>query len=274
MSIITLITDFGVEDAYVGIMKGVVLSINPAAVFVDITHHINPQDIVQAAYIIKSSYKYFPKGTVHMMVVDPGVGTERAIVALEMMGQFFLTPDNGVLTLLMDEGEIDSIVRVKNKRYFLKPLSQTFHGRDIFAPIGANISKGMAIKKLGPPLDRQELVHLNIQKPYISKQGELVGAVVSVDRFGNFTTNIDERCLKKFYKPNHEKKLEIIIGENRIKGLSNSYSSVKHNHPLAIIGSFGYLEIALNHGNASRHFKTVKGDTILIKYIQEIHCEE
>lgn len=274
MSIITLITDFGIEDAYVGVMKGVALSINSSATFVDITHHINPQDIVQAAYIIKSSYKYFPEGTVHMIVVDPGVGSERAIIALEMKGQFFLAPDNGVLTLLMDEGKIDSLARVENKRFFLKTISQTFHGRDIFAPVSANISQGIKIKELGPPLDRQELVHLTIQKPYTSKQGELVGTIVSIDHFGNITTNIDERCLKKFYITNQVKKLEILIGKHRIKGLSNSYSSVKRHHPLAIIGSFGYLEIALNQGNAGRYFEAEKGDTIFIKDLQEIHREE
>jgi S-adenosylmethionine hydrolase len=274
MSIITLITDFGIEDAYVGVMKGVALSINSSATFVDITHHVNPQDIVQAAYLIKSSYKYFPEGTVHMIVVDPGVGSERPIIALEMKGQFFLAPDNGVLTLLMDEGKIDSLARVENKRFFLKTISQTFHGRDIFAPVSANISKGIKIKELGPPLDRQELVHLTIQKPYTSKQGELVGTVVSIDHFGNITTNIDEPCLKKFYITNQVKKLEIFIGKNRIKGLSNSYSSVKRHHPLAIIGSFGYLEIALNQGNAGRYFEAKKGDTIFIKDLQEIHREE
>ena len=274
MSIITLITDFGIEDAYVGVMKGVALSINPAASFVDITHHISPQDIVQAAYIIKTSYPYFPEGTVHIIVVDPGVGSERAIIALEMKGQFFLAPDNGVLTLLLDEGKIDALVRVEDKRYFLNTISQTFHGRDIFAPIGAHISKGIKIKEMGPPLERQELIQLNIQKPYISKQGELVGTVVAVDHFGNIATNIDERCLKKLYKKNQVKKLEILIGKNRIKGLSDSYSSVKHHHPLAIIGSFGYLEIALNQGNAGRYFKVKKGDMIFIKDLQEIHREE
>ncbi len=264
MSIITLISDFGVEDAYVGIMKGVILSINPSAVIVDITHHIAPQDIVNGAYTIKSSYKYFPAGTVHIIVVDPGVGSERAIVVLEMMGQFFLAPNNGVSTLLMGEGKIDSIIEVKNKRYFLKSISQTFHGRDIFAPVGAYISTGMDIMKLGPLLDLQDLVHLNIQEPYISSKGELVGTIVSMDHFGNFITNIDESSLNKLYKSNHKNNLEIIIGKNRIKGLSSSYSNVEPQQPLAIIGSFGYLEIALNYDNASRHFKAAKGDKIRV----------
>ena len=212
MSIITLLTDFGIEDGYVGTIKGVILSVNPSAMIVDITHQIDPQDLIEAAYVIKSSYRYFPKGTVHVIVVDPGVGSDRAIVALEMMGHIFLAPDNGVLTLLLDEGRLDSITRVNNSQYFLEPLSQTFHGRDIFAPVGAHISKGVDLKKLGSGLNRNDLVHLSIRKPSISDEGELVGTIVSVDRFGNCITNIDLSCLEKFYKPGSEKNLVIAIG--------------------------------------------------------------
>lgn len=264
MSIITLLTDFGIEDAYVGTIKGVILSVNPSAMIVDITHQIDPQGLIEAAYVIKSSYRYFPKGTVHVIVVDPGVGSDRAIVALEMMGHIFLAPDNGVLTLLMDEGRLDSITRVNNSHYFLEPLSQTFHGRDIFAPVGAHISKGVDLKKLGSGLDRNDLVHLSIRKPSISDEGELVGTIVSVDRFGNCITNIDLNCLEKFYKPGSEKNLVIAIGEYEIKGLSKSYDGVGLKQPLAIIGSLGYLEIALNCGRASRHFRAQKGDTIRV----------
>ena len=264
MSIITLLTDFGIEDSYVGTIKGVILSVNPSAMIVDITHQIDPQDLIEAAYVIKSTYRYFPKGTVHVIVVDPGVGSDRAIVALEMMGHIFLAPDNGVLTLLMDEGRIDSITRVNNSHYFLEPLSQTFHGRDIFAPVGAHISKGVDLKKLGSALDRNDLVHLSIRKPSISDKGELVGTIVSVDRFGNCITNIDLNCLEKFYKSSSEKNLVIAIGEYKIKGLSKSYDGVGLKQPLAIIGSLGYLEIALNCGRASRHFRAQKGDTIRV----------
>ena len=128
MSIITLLTDFGTQDVYVGIMKGVILSLNPSAVVVDICHHIDPQDLVEAAYLIKSSYRYFPEGTIHVVVVDPEVGGDRAIIAIELTGHIFLAPNNGVLTLLIDEGEIGTSVRVKNTRYFLNSISQTFHG--------------------------------------------------------------------------------------------------------------------------------------------------
>ena len=152
MSIITLLTDFGTEDAYVGVMKGVILSINPSAEVVDVCHYINPQDLIEAAYLIKSSYRYFPKGTIHIIVVDPGVGGNRLIVAVKLSGHIFLAPDNGVLTLLLDEGEVDTIVRVENTHYFLNSISQTFHGRDIFAPVGSHLSRGVFIENLGSKL--------------------------------------------------------------------------------------------------------------------------
>ena len=265
MSIITLLTDFGTKDAYVGVMKGAILSINPSAVVVDVCHYIDPQDVIEAAYIIKSSYRYFPKGTVHMIVVDPGVGGNRSIVAVELSGHIFLAPDNGVLTLLMDEGEIDTIVRVENTRYFLNSISQTFHGRDIFAPVGSHISKGVPIEKLGPHLGMQDLMRLSIPQPYLSDKDELIGTIISIDRFGNCISNINENCLNKFVKNDSEKRLEIKIGNTVIKCLSRSYTGVESGCPLAIIGSFGYLEIALNCDNASRQLNVEKGDSITLK---------
>jgi len=265
MSIITLLTDFGTEDAYVGVMKGAILSINPSAVVVDVCHYIDPQDVIEAAYLIKSSYRYFPKGTVHIIVVDPGVGGNRSIVAVAFSGHIFLTPDNGVLTLLMDEGEIDTIVRVENPRYFLNSISQTFHGRDIFAPVGAHISKGVPIETLGSHLGMQDLIRLSIPKPYISDKDELIGTIISIDRFGNCISNINENCLNKFVKNGSEKRLEIKIGKTIIKSLSRSYTGVESGCPLAIIGSFGYLEIALNCDNASRQLNVEKGDIITLK---------
>ncbi len=266
MSIITLLTDFGVEDAYVGIMKGVVLSINPSAVIVDITHQIAPHGILPAAYIIKSSYRYFPEGTVHILVVDPGVGSERSIVAVEMKGQIFLAPDNGVLSLLLDEGKVEAIVRVENSRYFLETVSRTFHGRDIFAPVSAHVSLGLDIKELGPLLNRQDLVRLDIRTPNISDKNELTGIIVSVDRFGNCISNIDENCLQKFRKSIPHKDLIIKASDKTIQGLSESYDSVGPQRPLAIIGSFGYVEIALNRGNASHFFKIEKGDEVRVVF--------
>jgi len=265
MSIITLLTDFGTEDAYVGVMKGAILSINPSAVVVDVCHYIDPQDVLEAAYLIKSSYRYFPEGTIHIIVVDPGVGGLRSIIAVELSGHTFLAPDNGILTLLMDEGEVDKIVRVENTHYFLDSISRTFHGRDIFAPVGAHISKGVPIEELGPHLAMQDLIRLGIPKPYLSDNNELTGTIISIDRFGNCISNINEDCLNKFVKNSSEKRLEIKIGKTVINSLSRSYTGVGTGCPLAIIGSFGYLEIALNCDNASRRLNIEKGDTITLK---------
>jgi hypothetical protein len=265
MSIITLLTDFGTKDAYVGVMKGVIFSINPSAVVVDVCHYIEPQDLIEVAYLIKSSYRYFPEGTVHIIVVDPGVGGKRSIIAVKLSGHIFLAPDNGALTLLMDEGEVDAIVRVENSRYFLNSVSRTFHGRDIFAPVGSHISKGVPIEKLGPHLHMQDLIRLSIPKPFISNKDELIGTIISIDRFGNCISNIDESFLNTFIKNSVEKRLEIKIGKTVIKSLFHSYSDAGTGRPLAILGSFGYLEIALNCENAARRLNIEKGDTITLK---------
>lgn len=257
-------TDFGTNDEYVGIMKGVILSVNPFVSIIDISHHIAPQDLSQAAYLIKSCYRYFPERTVHVVVVDPGVGSDRSIIALKMKNHIFLAPDNGVLRPLMDEGGIESIIHVDNSSYFLKSVSRTFHGRDIFAPVAAHISKGVEIKKLGTPIDKNDLVNLSIQKPYISDKGEIIGTIISIDRFGNLITNIDLDSIKMLDKEDMGKRLEVRIGENKIIGLSLSYKSVRSQSPLAIIGGRGYLEIAVNCGSAKQYFMAKKGDTIRV----------
>lgn len=264
MSIITLLTDFGLNDEYVGTMKGVILSVNPSATIIDITHNIDPHDIIQAAFTIKSSYKFFPEGTVHLVVVDPGVGGSRTIIAIEMAGHTFLAPDNGILTLLVEERNIDKIIRVDNKKFFLKSISQTFHGRDIFAPVSAHISSGIKINDIGTPINKNELVKLSIPEPRISDKGELVGTIVSIDHFGNLITNIDSNCLKNFCRPEFRKKPEINIANSKISGLSESYENSSPNSPLIIVGSRGYLEIAINCGSAKSYFKAEKGNTITV----------
>ena len=197
MSIITLTTDFGNNDEYSGIMKGVILSLNPSAVIVDITHHIDPQDLVQAAYSIYFSYHYFPQGTIHVVVVDPTVGSDRKIIALKIAGHIFLAPDNGVLTLLINEGNTHSITCVDNTSYFLDPVSRTFHGRDIFAPVSGYLSMGVELKKLGTSVAQKDLICISMPEPYFSDNGELVGCIVSIDHFGNLITNINVDDLEK-----------------------------------------------------------------------------
>ncbi len=268
MSIITLTTDFGTDDEYVGIMKGVILSLNPSVAIVDITHHIDPHDLVQAAYSIYSSYRYFPKGTVHVVVVDPTVGSDRNIIAFKITDHIFLAPDNGALTLLINENNINSITRIDNTSYFLDPVSRTFHGRDIFAPVSAHLSMGIPIKKLGTPVAQKNLICLSIPEPYFSDNGELVGSIISIDHFGNLITNINLDDLEKINNTVPGKKLCINVGRDKISDLSPNYSSTITGHPLAIIGSRGYLEISVNGGNAAKHFMVEKGDVVRINTVK------
>jgi S-adenosylmethionine hydrolase len=264
MATITLLTDFGTDDEFVGVMKGAILSVNPSATIIDITHRVDPQDIVQAAYLIPSYYKYFPKGTVHIIVVDPGVGSDRSIIALEIKDHLFLAPDNGVLSLLLDSGDIDAAVSVHNSIYFLTPVSQTFHGRDIFAPVGAHLSLGAEISKMGTPIVQGELLRLRIPKPHLTDAGELMGAIISFDRFGNMVTNIKLDDINEFCGPHPGSKPIFEIGESRIEGLSKSYQSAGLETPLALIGSRGYLEIAVNRSNAQQRFRVEKMDPIRV----------
>ncbi len=264
MSIVTLLTDFGTGAEYAGLMKGVILSINPSAAIVDITHQIDRQDIVQAAFTIFSSYEYFPDETVHLIVVDPGVGSERSLLALEMKNQFFIAPDNGVLTLLFSEGKITSLIRITNSKYFLTSVSRTFHGRDIIAPVGAHLSAGIDVRGLGTEIDLRDAVHLDHLDARISESGELVGKIVVTDDFGNLITNIDFKKLSEIYQAGQEKKIQIKIGSHVINGLSETYDSVRPKTPLALIGSRGYLEIAVNKGNAALFLNAVKGDNVWV----------
>ena len=267
MSIITLLSDFGVDDEYVGVMKGVILSIYPAVSIVDITHQIDPQDIAQAAYLIAASYRFFPRGTVHLIIVDPGVGGQRDILAVDHAGHVFIAPDNGVLTLLLNREKSDTMVRIRNADYFLKSVSATFHGRDIFAPIGAHIANGTGLKELGAKIDIEDIVHLEGLNCRLSESGELIGKIISVDRFGNLITNIDSKSLKTLRQKDAENRLQIHFSTHVISDLSDTYVSAAPGSPLALIGSRNYLEIAVNCGSAKRHFKAQKGDAVRVKIL-------
>ena len=198
MPIITLLTDFGTEDEYVGVMKGTILSIHPQAVIVDLTHHVSPQQVLQAAHILEASYRYFPEGTIHVIVVDPGVGTDRRIIVLKNEKHVFLAPDNGVLSLILDAGSVEFAAVVEADDFFLKPVSRTFHGRDIFAPLAAHLSKGLPLSRLGSETSPDQLNRLEIAKPYVAEDREIIGSIVGVDHFGNLITDIDGDTIRNF----------------------------------------------------------------------------
>ena len=264
MPIVTIVSDFGLRDEYAGVIKGVILSICPSASIVDITHQIDPQDIVAAAYLIPSVYGFFPQGTVHLIIVDPGVGSDRDILAVNCSGHVFIAPDNGVLSLLMSHEESDMIVRVNNADYFLKPVSTTFHGRDIFAPIGAHILNGAALEDLGTKIKREDMIHLKDLNCRLSEAGELLGKIIAIDRFGNLTTNIDSNALAALCRSESKNRLKIRIRAHEISGVSDCYSNAAPNAPLALIGSRNYLEIAVNGGSAEKYFKAQKGDSVKV----------
>jgi S-adenosyl-L-methionine hydrolase (adenosine-forming) len=264
MPIITLLTDFGLSDEYVGVMKGVILSINPDAHIIDLTHLIDPQDITQAAYFLKASYPYFLKNTIHVVVIDPGVGTDRRIVVLKIDGHFFLAPDNGVLSLIWQNQSIEVGVWVNNPRYFLHNISRTFHGRDIIAPVAAWLSRNTPINRLGPYVNYSDLKTIKILTSKISSENSIDGSVISIDRFGNLLTNIEAGTIYQLCRQQPDKVPVVKVGRILIRGLSISYQSVPGKQAVMIIGSRGYLEIAVNCGNASQILQVFKGDPVAV----------
>lgn len=263
MKLIALLTDFGGKDPYVGVMKGVIYRINPGARVVDLGHEVPPQDIREAAFILNYSYKYFPQGTIYVVVVDPGVGSRRKIVCLKTSDYLFLAPDNGVLTFIAQKEKIEKIVEVTNRRYFLEEVSRTFQGRDIFAPLAAHLSRGLELTGLGSPISRIE--ELEIPRARFSDE-KLEGEVIYIDRFGNLITNIAQVDLKKLEQRFSDRKVKISVGGKEIPKVNKSYAESKPGQLLAILGSSNHLEISLNQGNAQKALGLDRGEKILIHF--------
>ena len=256
--LITLMTDFGTSDHYVGVMKGVILNINPQVEIVDITHAIPPQDVSAAAFLIDSAYRYFPTGTIHVIVVDPGVGSERRAIVCRTETACFICPDNGILTHILRDEEPIHTVTVENSAYFLPQVSNTFHGRDIFAPIAAHLSRGVPIGKLGSPVAQP--LQLPIPKPQVTDK-TVIGQVIWIDSFGNLITNISQEILESLEGGSG---VVIHTGNAKIDRLNQSYTESTVGEPLAIVGSFNRLEIAINQGSAAQALGLERGDTITI----------
>jgi len=255
MSVITLTTDFGLKDHFVGVMKGVILTINPSAQLIDLAHDLPPQGLTRAAFVLLSSYSYFPIGTVHLGVVDPGVGGHRAIVAIQAENQLFVGPDNGLFSYVLDRVSSYEARYVTNPALRLSRVSRTFHGRDLMAPAAAHLSLGFAFEDVGPPA--AGLVRLSPLQPEI-KRDFIKGRVIYVDRFGNLITNIpNEEC--------EDRNLVITAGSVTIKGLAESYSSAESGQYLALAGSSGFLEIARSMDCAEEPPELTSGTPVLIK---------
>ena len=253
--LITLTTDFGLRDPFVGILKGVIAGINPKARVIDLTHGISPQDVMAAALALRHSIAYFPRGSIHVVVVDPGVGGARRPLLIESAGNYFIGPDNGVLSLAITEPK--SIFQLSNPEYYLKPTSATFHGRDIFAPAAAHLSLGVAPSAFGGELASCT----SLRMPKVTQShNRWEGEVVYIDGYGNLFTNIDEGDLTGLPLG----KLIIGVGAGVIRGLAPSYDAVKANELVALVNSWGLLEIAAYKGNAQQNCGVKVGDKVIL----------
>ena len=261
MSLITLTTDFGLADSYVGAMKGVILGIEPTATIVDISHDIAPQDVREAAYVVYTAYPYFPPDTVHVVVVDPGVGSRRRAIALRAAQTYFVAPDNGVLSYVLAKEGMREAVSLTNSRYHRPTVSHTFHGRDIFAPAAAHLARGVPLTELGEPLT--EIVSFFLPQPQMLPDGKVIGHVLHIDRFGNLVLDIREgdRML--------DEEIVLEVAGRRIQGLGRTFADVSVGELVAYIGSSGHLEIALREGDAAQALGMEIGDKILVREIEK-----
>jgi hypothetical protein len=229
-------------------MKGVMLAANPNARIVDITHEVPPHDIFNGAFTLARAYRYFPAGTVHVAVIDPGVGGRRKNIALRVDGHFFVGPDNGIFTLVLADAEDIEVRTIENYPFTNREISPTFHGRDVFAPCAAHLSAGRPFEQVGHI--RLRYRRIAFPKPRVNSD-LLQGEVIAIDTFGNLITSISRAVLEKFAGA---RQVEILFGAERFDRISTSYSDVRHGTPLALFGSAGYLEISVNEGNASIYF--------------------
>ncbi len=256
--IIAILSDFGTKDHYAGTMKGVVLGICPDATLVDISHDIPPHDVLVAALELAASYKYFPSGTVFLVVVDPGVGSGRKGLAAEAGDYRFVAPDNGVLTTVFREVAPKRVVELTERRYARPTVSRTFEGRDRFAPAAAWLAKGIELSALGRPAG--DYVQLDIPMPQASAD-RLTGQVLRVDRFGNLVTNIDHRAFDKLVQAGS---IQIVAGTFPIGRLVATYNEVSAGEVCALFGSTDHLEIAVNAGNAAERLQLGRGATVTV----------
>jgi hypothetical protein len=259
--IITFLSDFGRDDWFVGVVHGVLHAICPEASVVDISHAIPPGDLHRGGFVLAAAAPDFPPGTVHLGVVDPGVGTDRRAIAVGARDQLFVGPDNGLLEWAVSDPRAE-IRLLSESRYFRSPVSRTFHGRDVFAPVAAHLARGESIARFGPTVS--DAVRLPLPAPE-RRDGELLGRVVFVDRFGNALTNVAEQDLSDGFPMVPEDRLEVVMLGRTIRGLSRSYGDAPVGTILAIVGSSGRLEIAQVGGDASERLGLGEGDKIRVR---------
>jgi len=259
--IVTLTTDFGINDHFVGTMKGVILNIAPQAEIVDICHAVQAFDVLDGALAIAQSYDYFPSGTIHVVVVDPGVGSARRPILMSTEKHYFVAPDNGVLSLVYSREERIRVRHITGEHYFLQPVSNTFHARDLFAPVAGWLAKGVDSGKFGDEIS--DYVRLNAPKPKPVNDKTLRGVVLKVDRFGNLVTNFTPNDVPALFAATPPS-FKIVVGKTEITEMHSNYAEGTPNEIFGILGSMGYLEIAANRGSAVQLVGSGKGTEVLI----------
>lgn len=260
--IITLTTDFGYQDPFAGVLRGVILSINPRATVVDLTHGIKPHHISEAAFVIGMNYRYFPKGSIHVAVVDPGVGSRRRPIMVEADHHYFIGPDNGIFSYVFGmRHEILSVVHITAGHYFFSSHSPTFQGRDVFAPVAAWFSKGVDFSKFGEPITDYEKISLAL--PTMTPEGAMQGEVILIDGFGNAITNITKEDIDKVLAVSPEGHIKSVIKEIGAP-FKQYYSEAEEGKLCALINSSGYLEFFISRRNAASEYGISPGDKVKI----------
>lgn len=266
---VALLTDFGLDDNYVGIMKGTIYSLNPNVEIIDITHSIEPRNIKQAAFALKTSVNYFPEGTIFVCVVDPGVGSSRSALCVQAGNYYFAAPDNGLLSYTLENYKKPRIYTFTNEKYQIENPSKTFHGRDIFAPLAAYIAQGVDLSEFGEAISFQKIIKLPPLKCHFDNHGNLIGEVIHIDRFGNIITSLSAKALglNMHNILQQDLKWKFEIGHQKIRNISLTYSDVESGEFLAYIGSSGYLEIGIRNGNAGKSLNAFIGQLICARKV-------
>lgn len=278
--IITLTTDFGVSDAYVGTMKGVILGIAPDARLVDLSHEIAPQNVEQAAFVLYTAWRFFPPHTVHLVVVDPGVGSTRRAIALRTTHGLFVGPDNGVFSYVMGTHPVEAAVGLTREEYHLPRASETFHGRDIFAPVAAHLAAGVPITRFGPPVS--DLVTLPLPRLHVSP-GVALGEVLHIDHFGNAITSIgrlfwtaEGLSLEPAFEGANAVRVcipanraSVLVGGRQIRGVHCTYAEVSAGEVMALVGSLRHLEIAVREGSGAGELDLQPGDPVELRWYSD-----
>ncbi len=255
--LIVLATDFGITDTYVGVMKGVISYYAPRTQVIDLTHDIRPQDILHGSYSLRVAFPYFPKNTIFVCVVDPGVGTSRGAMAIKASDKYLVMPNNGLCSLILRDYDLQGTVDLSNKQYHLSEVSSTFHGRDIFSPVAAHLATNAPFEDLGKPIQPKDIVRLNQLSNMPAKDGSIKTQVIHIDHFGNCITSIHNNAVLE-----NTTGWKIRAGNTLIPDISRTYGEVQDKEALAYFGSDGFLEVAVRNGHAGQELGIELGHTI------------